>query len=73
MTSKIVWYFCIWMTFIKSKVDRNISSKKSLPKNESLNSLDTKLACDWLDTLFIISNNYEGGLLTIRNHIWCSG
>ena len=30
------------MAFIKSNVDRNLLRKKSLPKNEALDSQDTK-------------------------------
>ena len=30
------------MAFIKSKVDRSVSRKKSLPKNEAFDSQDTK-------------------------------
>ena len=32
----------MWVAFIKSKVDRNVSREKSLPKNEVLDSQDTK-------------------------------
>ena len=30
------------MAFIKSKVDRNVSKKKRLPKNETFDNQDTK-------------------------------
>ena len=32
----------MWVTFIKSKVDGNVSRKKSLPKNEAFDSQETK-------------------------------
>ena len=41
----------------------NTSRKKSLLKNETFGSQDTKPFCDYLDTLSIISNNYDGRLL----------
>ena len=33
--------FFVSVTFIKYKVDRNVSRKKSLPKNETFDSPDT--------------------------------
>ena len=41
--------------------------KKRLPKNQTFDSQDTKPR-DCLDALFIISNNYEGRLLQMRNY-----
>ena len=32
----------MWVAFIKSKVEWNISRKKSMPKNEAFDSQDTK-------------------------------
>ena len=49
------------MAFTMSKVDRNVSRKKGLPKNEAFDSQDC------LDTLFVINSNYDGGLLRTRN------
>ena len=47
------------MAFFKSKVDRNLSRKKSPPKIEAFDSLDKP---------FINSNNFDGGLLRMKNH-----
>ena len=56
------------MAFIKFKVDRNVSRKKSQPKNEAFNSQYTNPLCEFSDALFIINNNYDGELLRMRNH-----
>ena len=42
MTSKIIWYFSVWVAFIKSKVDGNVSRKTSLVKDEAFDSQNTK-------------------------------
>ena len=51
---------CEWH-FLSLKLTETFPGKKSLPKIEGFNSLDKP---------FINSNNFDGGLLRMRNHAW---
>ena len=57
---------CEWH-LLSLKLTKAFQGKKNLPKNEAFDSQDTK-PFDCLDTLFIISNNYDGEVLRMRNH-----